>query len=98
MLSNAPQEDNENKQSDVDWDSSWKTFQQQESEGKSIEGEKTDNVFELPTARRPGTEFVDDRTDKLTSAWTSESGYLVGIVIIAAIACLEGYVWWQSQH
>lgn len=97
-LSNAPRDDDNNKQSDVDWDSSWKTFRDDESQGKTVKGEGTDNVFQLPTVRRPGSDMVDDRTNKLTSAWTSESGYLVGILVIAAIACLEGYVWWQSQH
>lgn len=96
-LSIAPKDDEKNKQP-VDWDSSWRTFQKEESEGKTFKGENMSNVFELPSGRRADSDIVDDRTNKLTSAWTSESGYLVGIVIIAAVACLEGYVWWQSQH
>lgn len=98
LLSNTPKDD-DSKNSDVDWDSSWKTFQKEGSEGKTVRREvRTNNVFQLPVERRPDNDIVDERTNKLTSAWTSESGYLIGIAIIAVIACLEGYVWWQSQQ
>jgi hypothetical protein len=81
----------------VDWDSDWKSFQK---EGPTLREEvPSGNVFKLPGENRPGRREldVDERTKNLTSAWTSEFGYLVGIAVIAVVALLEGYLWWQSQ-
>jgi hypothetical protein len=81
----------------VDWDSDWKSFQK---EGPTLREEvPSGNVFKLPGENRPGLREldVDERTKNLTSAWTSEFGYLVGIAVIAVVALLEGYLWWQSQ-
>lgn len=91
--------DNKPEGAPVDWDSDWNTFK---NEDKTVRREvKSNNVFQLPDEGRQvrnDKDVVDDRTNRLTSAWTSESGYLFGIALIAAIACLEGYVWWTSQH
>jgi len=68
-----------------DWDVSWKQFVDKENGG---------GVFELPP-ERPGEELydvTDKRVEKLTSAWSNESGFLLGIVGILFIAAFYVYV------
>lgn len=77
----------------IDWDSDWKDYQ-----GRTVERDTADNVFKLGGgAESRGNSAIDERVERVTGAWTSETGYLIGIVVIVLIAVGESYVWWQSQ-
>lgn len=79
----------------IDWDSDWKDYQGREA--GSRRDPSAGNVFRLGgDAERTAADIVDERTEKLTGAWTSETGYLIGIIVIALVAAGEGYVWWSS--
>jgi hypothetical protein len=84
----------------VDWDASWKQFSAKSTTEKEREGEDTKGgVFKLserPNPARLGN-TTDPKTTRLTDAWTSESGYLVGIGICLALAGFVAYTWSQSQ-
>jgi hypothetical protein len=50
-------------------------------------------LFKLSTDQPPVNEILDERTKQITSAWTNESGYLIGIGIIVLIGCFYVYAW-----
>lgn len=81
-----PPNDGESGNASQDWDSSWKEFQ-----------EKTGNaggVFELPleTSDEKQTDYEGEQVEKLTNAWSNESGFLVAIGIIGLIGLFYAYV------
>lgn len=70
----------------ADWDSSWNEYQR-----KSVNG----GVFELPKedADQKQGDLEDERVGKLTSVWSNETGFLIGIAVIGLIALFYGYVY-----
>ena len=73
-----PSEDGANDK--VDWDSSWNEYSSSRRGG----------VFKLePNAER---QKEDKRIERLTSLWTSETGFLVAIGVIVAIGFFYTYV------
>lgn len=79
-----------------DWDTSWSEFSKRRSDG----------VFQLPTddsvgnadrgtSQNPpkGSPVADKRTERLTSLWSNENGFLVGIGVLFLIAMFYIYVY-----
>jgi Protein of unknown function (DUF1168) len=94
MCAKSPEEADE---PPVDWDKDWKTFQ---SQGRTVRREvPSTNLFKLPEplGNVSTNGLSGGRTERVTSAWTNETGYLIGIVVIVLVAVAEGYVWWESQ-
>lgn len=79
--------DSENRDKPQDWDSSWKDFKETTNSGGG--------VFELPpeTFEEKQTDFEGERVEKLTNAWSNESGFLVGIAFIGLIGLFYAYVY-----
>lgn len=77
--------DEDNDDASRDWDSSWKEFQKKSTDG---------GVFDLPP-ENPDEKTVDvegQRVERLTTAWSNESGFLIGIGVIGLIGLFYGYV------
>ncbi|KAI0564948.1 hypothetical protein FGB62_22g340 [Gracilaria domingensis] len=67
-----------------DWDSSWNDYQQKRNGG----------VFKLPDQTTNKTQdMIDERTDRITSIWANENGFLLAIGVILLIAAFYGYVY-----
>lgn len=83
---NMLQDDDEDNSKSENWDESWKQYVDKKSSG---------GVFELPAEssdRNESDMTTDKRIDDLTSAWSNESGFLIGIVLIFFIACFYVYI------
>jgi hypothetical protein len=68
------------------------------SAGKTEEGSLQDNqdsggVFRISTEESPVKEMLDERTKRMTDAWTNESGFLAGIGVIFLVGCFYVYAW-----
>lgn len=72
-----------------DWDAAWNEFSESRSGG----------TFQLPPNMPPSDRETqksnpgDQRIDKLTSAWSNENGFLIGIAVILLIAAFYAYVY-----
>lgn len=80
-----PEESDTGDENPPDWDSSWKDFQEREENG---------GVFKLPPEgfEEKQKEFEGERIEKLTAAWSNDTGFLVGIGVIGLIGLFYGYV------
>ena len=67
-----------------DWNSSWNEFSKKRQGGVFGLAEES-----LPEQRQR----VDKQTDRLTSAWSNDAGFLVGIGVIGLIAAFYIYVY-----
>lgn len=76
----------EGEQDRKDWDDSWSEFKQKQEEGGGI--------FKLPPeeSQRKRRAIEDERTEKLTDAWSNDTGFLAGIGVIVLIGLFYGYV------
>lgn len=85
MVTEGGKEEEDSGKKDRDWDSSWTEFSKNRSGG----------VFELPDDRPTdgNIKVEDERVEKLTSAFSNETGFLLGIGVIALIAVFYGYVY-----
>lgn len=68
-----------------DWDTSWAKFKERQEGG---------GVFKLPPqeSQRKQRAVEDERTEKLTDAWSNDNGFLLGIGVIVLIGLFYGYV------
>lgn len=72
----------------ADWDTSWNELSKSRSGG----------VFSFPSegsesdVTNPNVDLIDKRTERLTSLWTNENGYLFGIVGLFGILAFYAYV------
>lgn len=73
----------------ADWDTSWNELKKARSGG----------VFSFPPDDPSGNqteselERIDRRTEQLTSLWTNENGYLIGILVLFGILAFYIYVY-----
>lgn len=73
----------------ADWDTSWNELKKARSGG----------VFSFPPNDSSGNqteselERIDRRTEQLTSLWTNENGYLIGILVLFGILAFYIYVY-----
>lgn len=78
-----PPSDDEKPKDGVDWDSSWNEYSSSRSGG----------VFQLNPEPDEDREKEDERIEKLTSAWSSEIGFLLAIGVIVLIGAFYAYVY-----
>lgn len=80
-----PEENDPDNENPADWDSSWKDYQERQANG---------GVFKLPPEdyAQKQTDFEGEQVEKLTSAWSNDTGFLIGIGVIGLIALFYGYV------
>lgn len=87
----ASQEDKDSggedeKDNPQDWDSSWKDFEERRA--------SSSGVFKLPPEdfQQKQVDYESKQVQRLTSAWSNDKGFLVGIGIIGLIGLFYGYV------
>lgn len=80
-----PEESDIGDETPPNWDSSWKDFQEAQENG---------GVFKLPQEgfEEKQKDFEGERIERLTSAWSNDTGFLVGIGVIGLIGLFYGYV------
>lgn len=78
-------QERDDEQGKKDWDTSWTEFKEKQDGG---------GLFKLPPeeSQRKQRAFEDERTERLTNAWSNDRGFLLGIGVIVLIGLFYGYV------
>lgn len=89
-------EDETGPRDERDWDKSWAMFREKEMESGGL--------FRLGSEREEQTsgrtQPEDRRVERLTDAWSNETGFLAGIAVVALIGMFYAYVFFTGgiQH